>query len=114
MSFGERLLMLLDEREISQKQLSSDLGIAYSTFNGYVKNKRECDYDTLKRIAIVLNTSTDFLLGLTNHPSITHQEQLSYNEAELVTIYRKLSTSYQTLLLEQSKLMLNQNTKQDK
>lgn len=112
MSFGERLQLLLDEQEISQKQLSADLGITYSTFNGYANNKRECDFETLKRIAIALNTSTDFLLGLTNHPTISHERQLTYNEAELISIYRQLTLDYQKLLFEQSKMMLKQNSKQ--
>lgn len=111
MSFGERILILLDERDISQKQLAEDLGITYTTFNGYVNNKRECDFDTLKRIAVYLKTSTDFLLGLTNRPQITHEGQLTHLEFELITIYRKLSPDYQKLLYEQSKVMLTQNKK---
>jgi transcriptional regulator with XRE-family HTH domain len=114
LSFGERLLKLLDEREISQKQFAENLDITYSTFNGYVNNKRECDFQTLKRIATYLDTSIDYLLGLTNHPQITHKGQLTHAEAELVVIYRQLSAEYQKLLLEQSKLLLKQNTEKNK
>ena len=110
LNFGERLLALLEERDISQKQLSADLGITYSTFNGYINNKRECDFQTLKNIATYFNTSTDFLLGLSNHPQITHKG-LTHVEDELVAVYRQLSVEYQNLLLEQSKLMLKQITK---
>lgn len=108
MNFGERLLLLLDEHDISQKQLAKDLGITYTTFNGYVNNKRECDFDTLKCIAAYLNTSTDFLLGLTNHHQSLPETQLTYTEVELITIYRQLPSDYQNLLFEQSKVMLKQ------
>lgn len=113
MSFGERLLKLIEEKEISQKQLSADLEITYTTFNGYINNKREPDFHTLKRIATYLESSTDYLLGLTNHPQIT-KEKLTKTEAELVVIYRQLPEEYQKLLFEQSKLMLRQTAQKNK
>lgn len=108
MNFGERLLLLLDEKELSQKQFADALDITYSTFNGYIKNKRECDFETLKRIALQLNTSIDYLLGVANHPHLAHHEPLTHDESELIAIYRQLSSEYQILLLEQSKVMQKQ------
>lgn len=62
MTFGERLLELLEERDISQKKFASALNIAPTTLNGYIKNRSQPDFELVKTIADMLNVSTDFLL----------------------------------------------------
>lgn len=62
MAFGEKLSELLEERRISQKEFAKTLNIAPTTLNGYIKNKRQPDFELVKKIASVLNVSTDFLL----------------------------------------------------
>lgn len=62
MTFGDRLLNLLDEKEISQKEFAAMLNIAPSTLNGYIKNKRQPDFELIKNIVFILGTSADFLL----------------------------------------------------
>ena len=44
MNFSIRLENLLEEEDLTQKQLALDLHIASSTINGYVKNNREPDF----------------------------------------------------------------------
>lgn len=62
MAFGEKLSELLEEREISQKEFAETLNIAPTTLNGYIKNKRQPDFELVKKIAHTLNVTTDHLL----------------------------------------------------
>ena len=40
MSFGERLKQLIEENNITQRQLSKELNIAPTTLSGYANNYR--------------------------------------------------------------------------
>ena len=62
MSFGENLRTLIEEREITQKELARQLNIAPSTVGSYVQNTREPDFSTLKLIAQYFDVSIDYLL----------------------------------------------------
>lgn len=64
MNFSIRLENLLEEEDLTQKQLALDLHIASSTINGYVKNNREPDFSMLVRLARYFDVSTDYLLGI--------------------------------------------------
>lgn len=104
MTFGERLKYLMDEKEVTQRQVSKQLNIAISTLNGYANDYREPDFATLSSLAQYFNVSTDFLLGLSAIPSDSTtiaDEQLQC----LIHYYQKLSPEMQTLLLEEAKLL---------
>ena len=113
MSFGNRLLYVLEDKNITQKQFSEILNIAPSTINGYINNYREPDFSILKKISTILEVSTDYLLGLTNHSQIRSPEQLTDIEAEFVNTFRLLNNEQRELIIEQGKLMCKQNTKKD-
>lgn len=50
----------------SQETVSKFLGITNSAYSNYEQGTRQPDYDTLKKIAIYFNVTTDYLLGLKN------------------------------------------------
>jgi len=95
MQFGNILRWLLEEKDITQKQLSDDLHIAASTLGHYINNRREPDYDTLKRIAVYFNVSIDYLLD--------HHFKQGANdiEGELLGALRQLPPKQQHICLEQ-------------
>lgn len=111
MNFGKRLENLLEERELTQRQVSSDLHIAATTLNGYVKGKREPDYGTLVRIAEYFDVSTDYLLGVTNVRKGS-EALLDVREGDLVGIYRNLQPEKQNLLIDQARLYRKYDLKQ--
>lgn len=104
MNFGNRLEILIEENEISQKQLAQKLNIAPTTLNGYLHNYREPDFSTLIRFADYFNVSTDYLLGISEikKPLIV---PLSSDEQRLITVYRTLLPDKQSLLYEQGLLL---------
>ena len=105
MKFGDILRELLEEREISQKQLAQDLNLAPSTLGNYIRNLREPDYDTLKKIAEHFHVSTDFLLDF------KFQNTTGYNENRLLNLYRSMTKDQQELFIEQGKLFIRHNQK---
>ena len=113
MDFYIRLENLIEERDLTQKQLSMDLHIASSTLNGYVNNNREPDFATLDRFAQYFNVSTDYLLGLSNEKKPA-PSSLSPQEGALVHLYRALPSERQELIVEQAKFYQYLEAKQRK
>lgn len=100
MEFSVCLRRLLEERQLTQKQLAAELKIPASTLGGYVQGTSEPDFNTLKLIADYFRVSTDYLL---DHRS----EQIrSGEEQELRRIFRALSPEQQRLYLEQGRAFL--------
>ncbi|MDE7479476.1 MAG: helix-turn-helix domain-containing protein [Lachnospiraceae bacterium] len=91
--FGDKVLELLEEKNISQKELANSLNIAQTTLNGYIKNRRQPDFATVKSIAFLLGVSTDYLLDY--HEG---NNNLSLQELSLISKMRKMSTTQQQLL----------------
>ena len=61
-SFSENLKALRKEQKLTQKQLSSQLGVALSTVAMWETGARQPDYDMLNKIAAFFNVSHDALL----------------------------------------------------
>ena len=55
MDIGSQLRKLLEQDGITQKQLAKDLNISTTTLNGYVKNRRQPDANTVIRLASQYN-----------------------------------------------------------
>lgn len=114
MKFGARLENLLEERNISQKQLSRELHIAPSTLNGYLRRNREPDFTTLIELAEYFDVSTDYLLGITNLRSTsTPVEDYNDEEGDLISIYRSLKPKERTYLLRQAHIYYEQDLDSD-
>lgn len=104
MNFGERLHMLIQLENISQTSLSDQLHISPSTLNGYVRNKRQPEYQMLIRLAAYFGTTTDYLLGITEE-RFAKGSPLAPGESLLLDTYRLLDKSGQEFLVEQAKLI---------
>lgn len=61
--FSENFKEQLKLNKISQRDLAKHLNVTPSTLNGWVNGTRQPDFDMVKKIAIYLNVTTDFLLG---------------------------------------------------
>jgi repressor LexA len=64
--FNERLKELREEHNLTQTKLANELLIDQRSLSFYEIGKYEPNIDTLKRMSIFFNVSTDYLLGLTN------------------------------------------------
>lgn len=102
MNFNVRLENLIEEKNITQKDLSTELHIAATTLNGYVNSHREPDLQTLIRLARYFDVSADYLLGLTDERKPI-PSALSPAEGRLIQLYRTLLPDRQEILIELAK-----------
>lgn len=93
MTFGEKLSELLEERHITQKEFAKTLNIAPTTLNGYIKDKRQPDFELIKRIASALSVSVDYLLGGGSF-------NITAKELSLITRLRTLSEEQQQIIYD--------------
>ena len=105
MKFGDILRQLLEDNDITQKQLANDLNIGVTTIGNYVRGFREPDFEVIKLIATYFNVSTDYLLNFRSGTTRDHSED------ELLRIYRSLPQSEKRLFLEQGKLLVRHSLK---
>lgn len=66
-NLGQRLKELREEKGLTQKQLSEELGINSVTYLHYEKEQREPPLSLLADIAKFYGVSVDFLLGLSDY-----------------------------------------------
>ena len=64
-----RLRDIREDRDISQKTLAAYLHIGQNTYSQYETGKRQIPIDILIRLAEYFDTSTDYILGLTDEPN---------------------------------------------
>lgn len=69
-SLGARIKECRTKLNISQKDIAKELNYTQSAFSQYENDTREPSLTDLKRIALKLNTTTDYLLGLTESRSL--------------------------------------------
>ncbi len=63
-TLGSRLKKLRTYYKLSQAQVATRMGVSKNTIYSYEVDLREPSNDTLKRLAALYRTSTDFLLGI--------------------------------------------------
>ena len=61
-----RLKDLREDKDLCQKDLSKILNISQTNYSKYELEKINIPIETLRKLAIYFETSTDYILGLTN------------------------------------------------
>ena len=111
-TIGERIIFLRDNLDMTQVKLSGAIGITKMTMHKYEKNLCEPRGEIIAKIADVLNTTTDFLLGRTNDyfPLVKddNAERTNKQELDLIYSFRKLTSANQAKIQERVDLLLEQ------
>ena len=81
--FSERLIALMKQNRINQKELAQKAGVTESAMSYYVKGDRTPRSDVLTRIAKALETTTDYLLGTSESVSEVPRGELQYLQRNL-------------------------------
>lgn len=84
MEFSERLLLVLKEKEMSQRELAEKININETALSRYVNGSRKPRMDILVNIARALNVSVEFLTG-------KEEREIKYQEVKNV-LCRSLAT----------------------
>lgn len=103
MSFGGNLRALIEERDLTQKEVAHQLNIAPSTMGSYVQNVREPDFATLKLLAKYFDVTIDYLLDHETGHANTRQEN------ELLRIFRSLTEEQRKVCVEQCRVFVRLN-----
>ncbi len=110
--FSQNLRKLRELMGLSQMDVASRIGIAITTYRNYENTLRQPDYQTLVKIANILDTTTDFLLG---------NDKISQSNTQLSSLFSGIQflsqeslvllENYLELLLLREKVQRSQNFK---
>ena len=64
----KRIRDLREDKDITQKQMSTILNCSQQVYSNYELGQRDIPTDVLIKISTFHNVSTDYILGLTNNP----------------------------------------------
>ena len=106
MKFGEKLRFLLEIKDIKQKDFAHAINISPSTLCGYINSDRQPDFELVKKIASVLDVTTDYLLDY-NHTPIP--EPISVRELALIKNLREFSKEKQKLIFDLVEMLSDKN-----
>ncbi|MGN7761259.1 helix-turn-helix domain-containing protein [Paenibacillus sp. 22594] len=76
-TLGDRIKYLREKKNIIQKDLAATSGLTIVQLSRYETNDRKPDPESLRRLADVLDTSGDYLLGRTNDPKPLNQREMN-------------------------------------
>ncbi len=63
-----RLKDIREDNDVTQKTLSEYLNVKQNTYSQYETGQRQIPIEALIKLAIYFDTSTDYILGLTDNP----------------------------------------------
>ena len=61
-----RLRDMREDKDLTQQAVAAYLHVSQNTYSQYENKRRQIPLDILVRLAVFYNTSTDYLLGLTD------------------------------------------------
>lgn len=72
---GDRLKQLRKERKLRQEDLGRIINVTKVSISGYENGDRTPDTDNLKRLADYFGVTTDYLLGRSDNPKLTAEQE---------------------------------------
>ena len=92
---GTRLIFLMETVDMTQKELADKIGISKQSLYKYTHNLCEPRSEIIARMAAALNTTADYIVGLTDDASApirdVKAEKAAKKENELLTKLRRLT-----------------------
>lgn len=92
--FGLRLKELREAKHLSQTDVASRLNVSRSTVSGYESNTTTPSLEQFTRLAILYNTSLDYMMGLDNRVCF-YLDGLSENQQKtILDVVNRLKQSF--------------------
>lgn len=104
-TLGKKILNLLNDRNLTQKELAKMVGTTEVSIGRYINDKREPNATMLAAIAKALNVSTDYLLGTASPHNVVKSKATELEEdfpEGISVLYR----ANKNLTPEQKEMML--------
>lgn len=105
-TLGKRILKLLNEKNITQKELARMVGTTEVSIGRYVNGKRDPSASMLSEIASALNVSADYLLGNEKTDPALKKTKASVLEEDFPEGVSVLYRANEKLTPEQKEVML--------
>lgn len=109
-SIADRIHNIIDDQGMTQTTLAEAIGIKMPRLNNYMTGQAKFPTEIIKKIAEVLNTSTDYLLGLTDSPE--KPIRLSKTEKLMIKTMRSLYRDQQEAVHNQVQFFQKQNQRE--
>lgn len=110
---AERLIFLMENMDMKQTELADKVGISKQSLYKYLHCKCEPRAEIIARMAKSLNTTADFIVGLTNNPrpfkNDKTSEQHAYKELEFINKFRRLSAEDKIRIEERINIFLEES-----
>lgn len=92
--FGLRLKKLREARQLSQKEAAARLNVGRSTISGYERNIITPSVDQLVRMAVLYNTSLDYMMGLENRSSFFVDDLEESQQQTVLDVVKRLKQEF--------------------
>ncbi|MCI8554900.1 MAG: helix-turn-helix transcriptional regulator, partial [Clostridiales bacterium] len=106
----KRLCALRQDKELTQKTLAKAAGVTAAMLSKYENGTNVPKADVVARMADVLDTTADYLVGRTNDPAptLSHDrlKELTEEEKKLLLVYSHLNRSNRIRLMERAHMLL--------
>lgn len=104
---SERIKQRRKQMNMSQEMLAGLAGLEQTAISRYEKGKNEPGADALAALALALNTTTDWLVGLTDMADrpLRGQSDLTDDERQLVELYRQKAPDVRRKVLDVAKVL---------
>ena len=106
MEFCDRLKLARERKGLRQNQIAKMLGITATRYNYWEKGKREPDVFMIKKIATVLEISSDWLIGINGESDSISVDTLSKAEFKFIQNFRKLDDEGKKLIGDLTNILL--------
>lgn len=95
--FPVRLRYIRKLRKLTQEQLGEKINVTKVSISGYEMGSRTPDMFTLSKLSSALNCSVDYLLGKSETPELTQNEEMLWNDLEkpIEEIMKKYNLVYE-------------------
>ncbi|MFD2630468.1 helix-turn-helix domain-containing protein [Oceanobacillus kapialis] len=95
MDIGNRIIQLRERKNWSQRELAKRVSLNVSVMNRIELGERPVKGHELSQIATILETTTDYLVGRSENPSMTENEEFEAfrNDPSLERWYKTLPES---------------------
>ncbi len=73
---GDKISKILEEKEMTQRDLAQRISLDESTVSRILKGERTPNIETLSNIATALHVTTDYLLDIENNAKFDSQREI--------------------------------------
>lgn len=101
--FISRLRGLIEEKDITQKELANAIDVTEVTISRYLSGDRSPRIDIVNRLANYFNVSTDYLLNRDVETIAAHQEEYTEEELKEIEEFKNFDEIWEELEVEQKR-----------